>query len=45
MWNIINNILKPNRSKTKVSIKKLVVDGSVFDSDDNICKALNNFFC
>ena len=44
-WNIINSILKPNRNKIRSSIKKLIVDDNVFESDDGICTSLNNFFC
>lgn len=43
-WRLINDIIKPSAAAGGHSIKKLVVDGLVFESDKSIADAFNVYF-
>ena len=43
-WKIINDVIR-NKSKSKFSIKKLIVDDEVFENPKDVANILNNHFC
>ena len=43
-WAIINDILKPGRKKKCNSIRRIIFDNRILETDEEISKAFNNYF-
>ena len=43
-WNFLNGLIKPNKKRNNIHIKKLLINNVSIDSDSDICNALNDHF-
>ena len=43
-WNILNNILKPNKIHDKSNINSLLINGTLINDKKRICETFNNYF-
>ena len=43
-WNFLNGLIKPNKKRNNIHIKKLLINNASIDNDSDICNALNDHF-
>ena len=44
MWNLVGDIINPNKIKRQTRIDKLIMDDKIIRDNNGIAETLNNFF-